>query len=112
PKALGQIAPMLAYNDVKNVYLIGTNIWNADEFVRRGQSFVTKSLFTDGLYEKDENFINSKFYQNYSEVFGKTPTAFSLQGYDTGLVLRSVLASGANSRMDFTSTMQQNRGVP
>lgn len=111
PKAIGQIAPMLAYNDVNNVYLIGTNIWNTNEFLRRGQGFVSQSLFTDGFYGKDENFVGSNFYQNYSDTFNKSPSTFSLLGYDSGLVVRSVLALGANSRLDFTKFIAQNRGV-
>ncbi|MCB0378498.1 MAG: penicillin-binding protein activator [Bdellovibrionales bacterium] len=112
PKALGQIAPMLAYNDVTNVYLIGTNIWNSKEFLRRGQNFVSLSLFADGLYGEDERFLKSKFYQDYSTTFNKSPTSFSLQGYDTGLVLRSVLAAGSSSRVDFAGEIRKNKGVP
>ncbi|MCJ8278045.1 MAG: hypothetical protein MJK18_14480, partial [Bdellovibrionales bacterium] len=99
-------------NDVSKVYLIGTNIWNSNEFLRRGQQFVNLSLFTDGVYSKDEKYINSAFYRNYSAVFGKSPSNFSLQGYDTGLVLRSVLARGTSSRVDFTNAVKQNAGIP
>lgn len=112
PKAIGQIAPTLAYNDVTNVYLIGTNIWNTNEFLRRGQNFVNRSLFTDGLYEKDESFTKSQFYKTYSETFGKAPSTFSLQGYDSGLVVRSVLSQGASSRLEFSKLIQQNQGIP
>lgn len=112
PKAIGQIAPMLAYNDVNNVFLVGTNIWNTNEFLRRGQSFVTKSIFTDGFYGKDETFLSSKFYRNYSETFNKTPSTFALLGYDSGLVIYSVLSQGAQTRLDFTKVIQQNKGIP
>jgi branched-chain amino acid transport system substrate-binding protein len=112
PKAIGQIAPMLAYNDVNNVYLIGTNIWNTNEFLRRGQSFVTRSIFTDGLFGKDEKFLTSPFYRAYVETFNKAPSNFSLLGYDSGLVIRSVLSQDVTTRLDFTKTIQQNKGIP
>lgn len=112
PKAIGQIAPTLAYNDVTNVYLIGTNIWNTNEFLRRGQNFVSHSLFTDGFYEKGDEFTKSPFFKTYSETFSKAPTSFSLQGYDSGLVIRSVLAQGASSRLEFSKYIQQNQGIP
>ncbi len=112
PKAIGQIAPMLAYNDVNNVYLIGTNIWNSNEFLRRGQNFVGKSIFTDGFYGKDERFLSSRFYHNYTETFNKAPSTFALLGYDSGLVLRSVLSQGVENRLDFAKVIQQNKGVP
>ncbi len=112
PKALGQIAPMLAYNDVKNVYLVGTNIWNSDEFLRRGQNFIAQSLFTDGFFDKDESFLTTPFYKSYSETFNKAPSSFSLLGYDSGLVVRSVISSGVSNRVDFATRIQQNRGIP
>ena len=79
-KAFGQIAPMLAYNDVNDVFLMGTNIWNTKEFLRRGQKFVSKTLFTDSFYEKDKNFVNSDFHKNYLKLFGDLPSGFSLFG--------------------------------
>ncbi|MEM7646507.1 MAG: penicillin-binding protein activator, partial [Pseudomonadota bacterium] len=112
PKAIGQIAPMLAYNDVSNIFLIGTNIWNTSEFLRRGQNFVSNSLFTDGFYNKDENFLNSRFYQAYAETFNKAPSTFSLLGYDSGMVVRSVLSQGISSRLDFSKIVQRNKGIP
>jgi ABC-type branched-subunit amino acid transport system substrate-binding protein len=112
PKAIGQIAPMLAYNDVNDVYLIGTNIWNTNEFLRRGQNFVSKSLFTDGFYGKAESFLSSRFYKAYAENFNKAPSTFSLLGYDSGLVVRSVLSQGAGNRLDFAKEILQNKGIP
>ncbi len=112
PKAIGQIAPMLAYNDVNNIYLIGTNIWNSNEFLRRGQNFVNQSIFTDGFYDKGESFLNSQFYKTYSETFNKAPTTFSLIGYDSGLVIKSVLSQNVSNRLDFAKIIKENRGVP
>ena len=41
-----------------------------------------------------------------------SPSTFSLLGYDSGLVIYSVLSSGTSSRLDFAKVIQQNRGVP
>lgn len=112
PKAIGQIAPTLAYNDIQKVYLIGTNIWNSHEFVRRGQNFVNFTLFTDGFYQQDQGFINSKFYQTYFSTFKKLPSSFSLLGYDSGLVIRTGLSRNAQSRLDFVKSINQSSGVP
>ena len=37
---------------------------------------------------------------------------FALIGYDSGMVIRSVLSQGVNSRLDFAKFIAQNRGVP
>ena len=111
-KAFGQIAPMLAYNDVNDVFLMGTNIWNTREFIQRGQNFVSKALFTDSFYKKDKNFVNSGFYKNYSKIFGEKPSGFSLLGYDSGLVIRSVLNQKIKTRLDFSRQIQKNHKIP
>ena len=111
-KAFGQIAPMLAYNDVNDVFLMGTNIWNTGEFIRRGQNFVSKALFTDSFHKKDKNFTNSDFYKNYAKTFGKEPSGFSLLGYDSGLVVRSVLNQKIKTRLDFSRQIQKNQKIP
>ena len=112
PKAIGQIAPMLAYNDIKNVYLIGTNIWNSKEFLRRGQNFVSQSLFTDSLNTGDEKYRNSAFFKKYKETYKRSPSSFALQGYDSGLIVRSVLSRDVQSRLDFVNEMKRNHGIP
>ena len=112
PKAIGQIAPMLAYNDVNNVFLIGTNIWNSQEFLRRGQAFVSRSLFTDGFYAKDEAFVSSRFYQDYLDTFEKAPSNFSLMGYDSGMVIKTALAQGLQNRSDFAKALTRNEDIP
>ncbi len=73
---------------------------------------MTQSLFTDGYFDKDEGFLTTPFYQNYSENFNKAPSSFSLLGYDSGLIVRSVISSGVSSRVDFATRIQQNRGIP
>ncbi len=95
-KSLAQIAPMLAYNDIDKVTLIGTNLWNMGGLVDRGGKFVENSLFVDSasVNPKQDAFVVSGF----ERTFGYTPDSFELQAYDTGLVIRQLLDSGVSSR--------------
>lgn len=111
PKAIGQIAPMLAYNDVKNIYLMGTDIWNSGEFVRRGKHFSGRSLFTDITFSGDKNFKNSAFFRRYTKIFEKQPSTFSLQGYDSAVIIRSAVEGGAQSRASFAREIKRHTGV-
>ena len=112
PKALGQIAPMLAYNDVNNIHLMGTNLWNTNEFLRRGKNFISNSLFIDSFHGKDKKFTDSTFYKNYFNRFAQSPSAFSLLGYDSGLVIRSILRKKPKTRLDFGREILKNHGIP
>jgi ABC-type branched-subunit amino acid transport system substrate-binding protein len=106
-RAVGQIAPMLAYNNVKDVVLIGTNLWNTSSLVRRGQRYVEKALFVDFISSKEKEFINSNFYKIFYKQFDRTPTHFEAQGYDTGLLILKVLRQDINRRDGFRDSLAE-----
>ncbi len=113
-KAVGQIAPMLAYQGVQGVRLLGTNIWNSGELVRRGEKNVENALFVDASIVNDPAFKNSKFYREYQKTFGEEPGVFESQGYEVGILLRQMITSGHRTRMDLTQAManiKQFQGV-
>lgn len=114
PKALGQIAPMLTYQGVNKVRLIGTNIWNSPDFVRRGQKNVEKALFVDSNIGTDPNFKTSRFYQEYKKTFGEEPGMFESQGYEAGVLLRQLISNGETTRVGLAqalTNLKQFQGV-
>jgi ABC-type branched-subunit amino acid transport system substrate-binding protein len=114
PKALGQIAPMLTYQGVTNVRLLGTNIWNTSDFVRRGQKNVEKALFVDSNFTNDPSFKTSRFYAEFKQVFGEEPGLFEVQGYEAGVMLRQVISGGERTRVGLAqalTNLRQYQGV-
>lgn len=111
-RAAGQIAPMLAYNDVDNVRLLGTNLWNNASFVSRGQKFVENAIIVDGLYTGDRSFKSSEFVRAFKEVFGEEPGMIEAQAYDSGLLLRQLIAGGATSRIELQEKLTGVKGFP
>ncbi len=111
-KAISQIAPTLAYYDVPDIRLLGTNLWNADDFIRRTERHAEKSVFVDSLMQNDAEFTKSRFYKEFQKVFGETPTAFEAQAYDAGLIIRQALASGVRSRVDLVERLNRLSGFP
>jgi ABC-type branched-subunit amino acid transport system substrate-binding protein len=106
-RTVGQIAPMLAYNDVDHVRLIGTNLWNTGDFIKRGQKFVEDAVFADSLMENDEALKSSKFYGDFKQLFQEEPGIFELQAYDSALILRQILAEGESSRLGVTTALSK-----
>lgn len=111
-RAAGQIAPMLAYNDVDGVKLLGTNLWNNPGFVTRGQKFVEGALIVDGLYAADRSFQATEFVRNYKELFGEEPGMIEAQAYDSGLLLRQLITSGSSSRIDLQERLARVKAFP
>jgi branched-chain amino acid transport system substrate-binding protein len=97
-KSLGQIASMLVFNDVKNVRLLGTNLWNSTSLVERGTSLIENSLFVDALSSMDNSLSHTAFFRDYKNLYDEEPSSFEAQAYDSGLVLRDAISHGARSR--------------
>lgn len=112
PKAMGQIAPMLAYVGVQNVRFLGTNLWNTPDFLRRGQRFVEKSLFVDAEATFSPNFSSTKFFNDFKQTFGTEPGMFELQGYETGMLLSRMISSGERSRLGLAEKLARIEKVP
>ena len=111
PKAVGQIAPMLAYQGVSNVRLLGTNVWNSAELPRRGQRNVERALFVDLNLDQDPAFKNSKFFRDYVKTFGEEPGLFESQGYEVGLLLRQMIERGEHTRVGLAQALAQLKTV-
>lgn len=111
-RAVGQIAPMLAYNNVRNVRLLGTNIWNSPSVIQRGQKFVEDSIFIDSVLATSPDFKNSKFYTSFKEAFEEEPGLMELQAYDSALILRQLIAGGESSRIGLQASMSQLQNFP
>jgi ABC-type branched-subunit amino acid transport system substrate-binding protein len=112
PKAMGQIAPMLAYVGVQNVHFLGTNLWNSPDFLRRGQRFVEKALFVDAEASVSAKFSTTKFYNDFKQTFGSEPGMFELQGYETGTLLARLINDGERSRLGLAERMARMERAP
>lgn len=108
-KALGQIAAMLSYNDVRNVKLLGTNLWNTKDLARRSGNFSNNIIFVDSLAPV---YINSRFANEYRSLYNEEPSLIEVQAYDAGLILRQLIASGANTREEMTRKLTELKKFP
>lgn len=108
-KAMGQIAAMLSYNDVRNVKLMGTNLWNTKDVARRSGNFANNLLFVDSLFPAG---ATSRFVSEYKSLYNEDPSLIEIQAYDSGLILRQLIASGANSREELTKRLTELKQLP
>lgn len=108
-KAVGQIAPMLSFNDVNNITLLGTNLWNTEDLIRRGQKSVESAVFVDSALPRPDDFRRLNFYHLFRQTFNEEPTLFEIQGYDAGLMIRQALASGERTRVGLSERLTSLR---
>ena len=108
-KAMGQISAMLSYNDVRNVRLLGTNLWNTKDVSRRAGNFANHLLFVDSMAPAH---ANTRFANEYRSIFGEEPSLIETQAYDAGLILRQLISGGAQSREELTKKLTELKQLP
>lgn len=111
-RAVGQIAPALAYDNVKGVRLLGTNIWNSTRFIQRGQKFVEGAIFVDSVLTNDPTFTSSPFYTTFKQTFGDDPGLTEVQAYDSALIVRQLIAKGETTRIGLQQAMAGLQNFP
>lgn len=111
-RSLGQIAPTLTFYNINNVRLLGTNLWNAEEFLARLDKSCNGAIFVDSMLSSDSAFTQSRFYKEFHRVFGEAPSIFEAQAYDAGLMIRQALAAGNRTRLDLTEQLEKLKGFP
>ena len=99
-----QVAATLKYQDIENVMLLGTNLWNTPELIKKGSKVAEGAVFID-MSVDTEFFKNTNFYKLYKKTFGKAPTFLESQAYDVGLILRQLILSGARNREELSKKL-------
>ena len=87
PKKAGLIIPQLAYHDVDNIYLLGTNLWHSDIFIKMAMRFVQGAIMPDGFFAESASTRVEKFVKTFEETFGRQPEFIEAVAYDTAMVL-------------------------
>jgi len=107
-KALGQIAAMLSFNNVRGVPLLGTNLWNVPGLAKRAGNFSKSLIFVDSIVADNDAFKATAFAKEYRATYGEYPGLFEVQGYDAALLMRKLLQTGGTkSREGMASALTQ-----
>jgi ABC-type branched-subunit amino acid transport system substrate-binding protein len=102
---------MLAYYDVDNMRVLGTNVWNNPQFVQRSQKAAEGAVFVDGLMSEDKSFVSSEFFRSFRDFYGADPGLIETQAYDTGALLRRLISDGATSRISLQEQLSTAQNI-
>src|SRR4029453_18285690 len=95
-RAVGLIAPALAFAGVRGVRLLGTSGWNDPGLLRVGREHVEGAVFTGAVVREGRSPILAEFSERFRGGFGRPPDALAGMGFDAALlVLRGMLDGGA-----------------
>lgn len=93
-QTVGLLAPQLAFYDVNEVLLVGSDGWNSPWLVELGEHYVEGALFTGGYIRDLENPQMREMSEKYWLTFGEDPQTLAVQAYDAARIIRVGIESG------------------
>lgn len=110
PSRVRLILPQLAYNDVKDIYLIGTNLWHNKTLLKDAQGYNKNSVITDGFFANSKNSATTEFTDRFESLFNTKPRFLEAISYDTAFILLSTSVNETiDSRQTLKNALQGNR---
>ncbi len=94
-KAAGMILPQLVYYDVKDVFLLGTNLWHSDELIKLAGKYARNAVVVDGFFAASAYGPVKRFVQRFASVYGRQPGVIEAFAYDTAAMMLRLLADPA-----------------
>lgn len=92
PKKAGLIIPQLAYYDVNDIYLLGTNLWHSEVLIEMARRFVQGAMMPDGFFAESASTHVERFVRTFKETFGQKPKFIEAVAYDTAMMLLQLVA--------------------
>jgi len=109
PNKVGLILPQLAYYDVRDIYLIGTNLWHSDQLIEMTKEFSQNALMVDGFFKESQSSAVQAFVQGYMALYQKEPGVIEAFAYDTAHLIFSLLnRPDVHSFPDMRVALQQS----
>jgi branched-chain amino acid transport system substrate-binding protein len=96
-RAIGLIAPALAFGGIRGVRLLGTSAWNDPGLLTVGREHVEGAVFTGAVVRESESPMLAEFARRFRGGFGRVPDALSALGFDAAfLAIRGLVTAGAS----------------
>ena len=91
------IAPQLAYYNINDVLLMGTNLWHSDYLVDVAFNYVQEAILADCYYGQGADKVVQNFIRSFEKEYGERPGIIDGLAYDTALMAFNIL-SGTDIR--------------
>lgn len=90
-KKAGLVSPQLAYFDIEDVVLMGTNLWHSRQLISMSRDYIQGAIMTDGFFAESENPKVRVFLKNFQNTFDEKPGFIEAVAYDSAKILLQTL---------------------
>ena len=111
-RSILMIAPQVAFFDVTDLTLLGTNLWNSPVLLK-GERYVQGSIFPADFFLDSTNPNVVAFRTRFKEVFDREPDFFSAIGFDTAKILvQAITQNEAWTRDEIKDALMKVKDYP
>lgn len=108
PKKAGLIIPQLAYYDIRDVYLLGTNLWNSKTLLEMSGDYMKNTLIADGFFAESKSEAVKSFVAAFQRAYGGVPGIIEAVAYDSAMmVFQTMRQTATDSRRDLKQALWQ-----
>lgn len=91
PAKAGLIIPQLAFYDIYNVKLFGTNLWHSDKLIKMAKKSVQGAVMPDVFFAESYSENVRNFVADFRAKFGESPGFIEAIAYDTAIMLFGIV---------------------
>jgi len=91
PKLLGLVIPQLAYYDIVNTTLLGTNLWYADKLLKEAGEYAQGAVLPIDFFPDSRAPRVQRFKAAFQAVYGRAPGFIEAIAYDTATMLLDII---------------------
>ena len=85
------IIPQLAYYDVNDVLLIGTNLWHSKVLIKMADQYAQGAIMPDSFFVNSEAPQVRAFVDKFEETYQEKPGFIEAVVYDSAILLLSMI---------------------
>jgi ABC-type branched-subunit amino acid transport system substrate-binding protein len=88
---VGLLIPQLAFYNIMNVTMIGSNNWHSPDLIERAQRYANGAVFVDGFFPESEDPTIKPIWDAYRSAYHEEPDILSAQAYDAAAMVFSLI---------------------
>jgi ABC-type branched-subunit amino acid transport system substrate-binding protein len=91
PKKAGLIIPQLAYYDVDDVLLMGTNLWHSNTLIKMADQFAQGAVMPDAFFVDSDSPQVRGFVEKFETTYQEKPGFIEAVMYDSAILLLEII---------------------
>ncbi|HKJ98997.1 MAG TPA: penicillin-binding protein activator [Desulfotignum sp.] len=107
---INMILPQLAFNDVKDIVLLGTNLWHEQSLLAETKGYNRRTVITEGYFGKSQKPATGRFEKAFTALYKESPGFIEAVSYDTAQILfKTGMDAFVDSRQLLRDALAQGR---